>query len=128
MTLDETGFDAQKFTTRVTSGNLPDIVLMDRQAIPQSIQMPAIITNERVMKASGVTDTDLGTSQPDNLIAAIAKMYKSADGNPTVLGFDPVSTGQAPLWILGYGGQVIDSTGKPTLDDPRNETGLNVLK
>ncbi|MGH1550222.1 ABC transporter substrate-binding protein [Leifsonia poae] len=95
--IDQTPFDAQKFTTRVAGGNVPDVVQMDRQfvatyaaqgliqpldqcysvhnvdpqkqyygsvvdditykskiyAVPQFYQPPAIITNERVMKAAG---------------------------------------------------------------------------
>ncbi len=31
--LDQTGFDAQKFTTRLASGNVPDVVQMDRQYV-----------------------------------------------------------------------------------------------
>jgi multiple sugar transport system substrate-binding protein len=170
--VDKTPFDAQKFTTRVAGGNVPDVVQMDRNfvatyaaqglimpldqcysvhdvdpkssyypsviddvtyegkvyAVPQFYQPPAIITNERVMAAAGVTDADIDTSQPDKLIAAIGKMYKESGGNPSVLGFDPVAGGQAGLWVLGYGGQIIGSDGKPTLDDPKNEKGLEVLK
>jgi len=170
--IDQTAFDAQKFTTRVASGNVPDVVQMDQNfvatyaaqglimpldkcyaahnitptsyyyksvmdyvtyknqlyAVPQFYQPPAIITNERVMKQAGVTDADIDTSQPDKLIAAIKKMYAEQGGNPTRLGFDPVAGGQALLWVLGYGGQLADSSGKPTLDDPKNEKGLEVLK
>jgi multiple sugar transport system substrate-binding protein len=170
--IDQTPFDAQKFTTRVAGGNTPDVVQMDRNfvatyaaqglimpldkcysahgvdpkstyypsviddvtykgsvyAVPQFYQPPAIITNERVMKAAGVTDADIDTSKPDVLIAAIKKMYKESGGNPSVLGFDPVAGGQAGLWVLGYGGQIIGSDGKPTLDDPKNQKGLDVLK
>jgi multiple sugar transport system substrate-binding protein len=170
--IDQTPFDAQKFTTRVAGGNTPDVVQMDRNfvatyaaqglimpldkcysahgvdpkstyypsviddvtykgsvyAVPQFYQPPAIITNERVMKAAGVTDAEIDTSKPDVLIAAIKKMYKESGGNPSVLGFDPVAGGQAGLWVLGYGGQIIGSDGKPTLDDPKNEKGLEVLK
>ena len=170
--IDQTPFDAQKFTTRVAGGNVPDVVQMDRNfvatyaaqgliqpldqcykvhdvdptssyypsvidditykgkvyAVPQFYQPPAIITNERVMKAAGVTDAEIDTSKPDTLVAAIKKMYKSSGGNPSVLGFDPVAGGQAGLWILGYGGQLIGSDGKPTLDDSKNEKGLEVLK
>jgi multiple sugar transport system substrate-binding protein len=170
--IDQTPFDAQKFTTRVAGGNTPDVVQMDRNfvatyaaqglimpldkcysahgvdpkstyypsviddvtykgsvyAVPQFYQPPAIITNERVMKAAGVTDADIDTSKPDVLIAAIKKMYKESGGNPSVLGFDPVAGGQAGLWVLGYGGQIIGSDGKPTLDDPKNQKGLEVLK
>jgi multiple sugar transport system substrate-binding protein len=170
--IDQTPFDAQKFTTRVAGGNTPDVVQMDRQfvatyaaqglimpldkcysahdvdpnksyypsviddvtykgsvyAVPQFYQPPAIITNERVMKAAGVTDADIDTSKPDTLVAAIKKMYKASGGNPSVLGFDPVAGGQAGLWVLAYGGQIIGSDGKPTLSDSKNEKGLEVLK
>jgi multiple sugar transport system substrate-binding protein len=170
--IDETAFDAQKFTTRVAGGNVPDVVQMDQNfvatyaaqgliqpldkcfsahnvnptsyyyksvmdyvtykgaiyAVPQFYQPPAIITNERVMKAAGVTDDDIDTSNPDKLLAAIKKMYTESNGKPTRLGFDPVAGGQAMLWLLGEGGQLADSNGKPTLDDPSNEKGLEVLK
>lgn len=170
--IDETSFDAQKFTTRVASGNVPDVVQMDAQfvatyaaqglimpldkcysahgvdpktryypsvaddvsyngsvwGVPQFYQPPAIMLNERVMKAAGVTDADINTSKPDELVSAVKKMYKASGSNPSVLGFDPVATGQTGLWILGYGGQIIDSSGKPTLDNPKNAKGLEVLK
>ena len=172
ITIDKTPFDAQKFTTRVAGGNVPDVVQMDRQfvatyaaqglilpldqcysthnvdpkksyypsvvdditykgkiyAVPQFYQPPAIMTNERVMKAAGVTDSDIDTSKPDTLVAAIKKMYKASGGNPSTLGFDPQASGQAGLWVLAYGGQIIGSDGKPTLDDPKNQKGLEVLK
>ncbi len=169
---DSTQFDAQKFTTRVASGNVPDLVQMDQSfvttyaaqglvqpldqcysaykediskryypqitdylkyknavyAVAQFYQPPGIILNERVMKKAGVTDADIDTSNPDKLVAAIKKMYKSNGGKPTTLGFDPVATGQPYLWILGYGGQTSDASGKPTLDDPKNVKGMEVLK
>jgi multiple sugar transport system substrate-binding protein len=31
--MDQTGFDAQKFTTRLASGNVPDVVQMDREYV-----------------------------------------------------------------------------------------------
>jgi multiple sugar transport system substrate-binding protein len=41
---DQTGFNAQKFTTRLTSGNVPDVVQMERQYVPtyaaQGLIMP----------------------------------------------------------------------------------------
>src|SRR3954447_427288 len=170
--IDQTPFDAQKFTTRVAGGNVPDVVQMERQfvatyaaqgliqpldqcysvhnvdpqkqyyssvvddityknkiyAVPQFYQPPPIVTNERVMKAAGVTDADIDTSKPDTLVAAIKKMYKASGGNPSVLGFDPQASGQAGLWILANGGQIIGSDGKPTLDDSKNEKALEVIK
>lgn len=171
ITLDKTSFDAQKFTTRVASGNVPDVVQMDRQyvatyaaqklimpldkcfstygvdpdkqyypfvmddvrydshvwAVPQFYQPPAIILNKRVMKQAGVTAAEIDTSKPDTLVAAVKKMSKSSGGNPTVLGFDPGATTPA-LWMLLYGGKIIDSSGKPALDDPANAKGFEVLK
>jgi multiple sugar transport system substrate-binding protein len=172
LTMDQTAFDAQKFTTRMASGNVPDVVQMSAQfvatyaaqglimpldkcysahsvdpkslfypsvlkdvtysgnvyGVPQFYQPPAIILNERVMKKAGVTDAEINTSKPDELVAAVKKMSASSGGNPSVLGFDPVAGGQPGLWILGYGGQIIDGSGKPTLSDPRNVKGITVLK
>lgn len=169
--LDATAFDAQKFTTRQASGDVPDVVQMDRRyvtqyaaqdlivpldacfeaqdvstdrwydfvvddvtyddqvwAVPQFYQPPAIILNKRVMDAAGVTSDEIDTSNPDALLGAIGKMYQESGGVPTRLGFDPVATGQAPLWILGMGGQLTDADGMPTLDDPSNLAGIELLK
>jgi len=170
--LDQTSFDAQKFTTRLAGGTVPDVVQMDRSfvttyaaqgvimpldkcfaehdvkpdslwypfvvddvrykgqvwAVPQFYQPPAIILNERVMKAAGVTDDQIDTSKPDVLLGAIAKMTKMSGGKPTTLGFDPVATGQPELWVLGMGGRLADADGKPALDDPANQAALDLLK
>jgi len=170
--IDATAFDAQKFTTRAASGDVPDVVQMDRRyvatyaakglikpldtcfsahnvdpraqyypsvaddvtydgklwAVPQFYQPPAIILNKRVMDKAGVTDADIDTSKPDVLLAAVAKMYKTNSNNPSTLGFDPVSTGQSELWVLGQGGQLIGADGEPTLDNPANAQALNLLK
>ncbi len=170
--MDATPFDAQKFTTRAASGNVPDVVQMSRSlvatyaaqgliqpvdkcfsvhdmdpqkqfypavteqvtykdqiwAVPQFFQPPAIILNKNVMDAAGVTAAQLDTSNQGTLLKAIAKMYKSNNENPSVLGFDPVSTGQPELWLLGNGGRLVDDTGKPALDDPNNVKALEYLK
>ncbi|WP_223878549.1 ABC transporter substrate-binding protein [Microbacterium radiodurans] len=170
--LDATAFDSQKFTTRIASGDVPDVVQMDRRYVtqyaaqglimpldscydarevdaddrwyesvvddvryddqvwgaPQFYQPPAIILNKRVMDAAGVTAAEIDTSQPDVLLGAIEKMYVASGGVPTRLGFDPVSTGQSALWILGSGGQLTDDDGVPTLDDPSNLAGMELLQ
>ncbi|MHA3703456.1 ABC transporter substrate-binding protein [Jatrophihabitans sp. YIM 134969] len=170
--LDQTGFNAQKFTTRLASGDVPDVVQMDRQfvanyaaqrlimpldrcydagkvdpterfypnvtndisydghiwGVPQFFQPPAIMLDERVLRAAGVSDDEIDTSRPDVLLGAIRKIYRSEGGNPTVLGLDPVASGQTNLWVLGLGGRLVDDQGRPTLDDPRNEYPLTVLK
>ena len=170
--LDATAFDAQKFTTRVASGDVPDVVQMDRRfvptyaaqgliipldecfaawditptehfygnvaeevsydgqlwGVPQFYQPPAILLNKTVMDAAGVTNEDIDTSDPERLLAAVAKMYQESGGVPTVLGFDPVATGQTGLWIQGMGGQLVDADGVPTLDDPSNIAGIELLK
>ncbi|GLJ80415.1 ABC transporter substrate-binding protein [Microbacterium imperiale] len=170
--LDATAFDSQKFTTRIASGDVPDVVQMDRRYVtqyaaqdlimpldacfeaqgvdpeerwyesvvedvtfddevwgaPQFYQPPAIILNKTVMNEAGVRADEIDTSQPDVLIAAIEKMYQESGGVPTRLGFDPVSTGQSALWILGSGGQLTDEDGVPTLDDPSNLAGMELLQ
>ena len=170
--MDQTNFDAQKFTTRVASGDVPDVVQMDREAVatyaaqdlilpldecftvnnvkpderwypnvvddvrykgkvwavPQFYQPPAILLNKTVMDGAGVQDSDIDTSKPDTLIPAISKMYKVKGNVPSTLGFDPQATGQMYLWILGFGGRLIGDNGEPTLDDPANVAGLEMLK
>lgn len=169
--LDATAFDAQKFTTRLAGGNVPDVVQMDRRyvtqyaaqglvlpldacfdahevaddhwyesviadvtyddqvwAVPQFYQPPAIILNKTVMDAAGVTKEQIDTSQPEVMLAAVEKMYAESGGVPSVLGFDPVATGQASLWVLSQGGQLTDAEGVPTLDDPSNAAGVDLLK
>ncbi|MDP3952663.1 extracellular solute-binding protein [Microbacterium sp.] len=170
--LDATAFDAQKFTTRIASGDVPDVVQMDRRyvttyaaqglimpldacfeaqdvsprdhwypfviddvtyddaiwAVPQFYQPPAIIANKAVLAEAGVTPDQIDTSKPDVLLEAIGKMYQESGGVPSRLGFDPVATGQSGLWILGMGGQLNDEDGAPTLDDPSNIAGIEILK
>jgi len=170
--LDATAFDSQKFTTRLASGDVPDVVQMDRRyvttyaaqklimpldecfdtqdveprdhwypfvvddvayddeiwAVPQFYQPPAILLNKKVLSEAGVSADDIDTSKPDVLLSAIGKMYQESGGVPTRLGFDPVATGQGELWILGMGGQLNDKKGAPTLDDPKNIAGIEILK
>lgn len=170
--LDATAFDAQKFTTRIASGDVPDVVQMDRRyvttyaaqglimpldacfeaqevsprdhwypavvddvtyqdavwAVPQFYQPPAILLNKAVLDEAGVTAEQIDPSQPDVLLEAIGKMYQESGGVPTRLGFDPVATGQSGLWILATGGQLNDEDGAPTLDDPSNVAGVELLK
>lgn len=170
--MDQTGFDAQKFTTRVAGGNVPDVVQMDREfvptyaaqglimpldkcfeankvdpkerwypsvvgevtyknqvwAVPQFYQPPAVLLNKTVMDAAKVQDSEIDTSDPTKLLAAIGKMYKAKGDVPATLGFNPTATGQTYLWIVGMGGKLIGDDGKPTLDDPANVYGLELLK
>ncbi len=170
--IDATPFDAQKFTTRAASGEMPDAVQMDRQfvatyaakglikpldgcfsahsvdprtqyypsvvddvtydgkvwAVPQFTTPAAIMLNKRVMDAAGVTAAEIDTSKPDVLLAAVGKMYKASGNNPRTLGLDAQPTGQAGLWMLGLGGQIIGEDGAPTLDNPNNLKAIDLLK
>lgn len=170
--LDATAFDAQKFTTRIAGGDVPDVVQMDRRyvttyaaqelimpldqcfeaqdvsprdhwypsvvddvtyddaiwAVPQFYQPPAILVNTKVLDEAGVALEDIDTSKPDVLLDAIGKMYQESGGVPSRLGFDPMATGQSGLWILAMGGQLNDDAGAPTLDDPSNLAGVEMLK
>ena len=172
ITMDQTPFDAQKFTTRAASGDVPDVVQMDRAfvatyaaqglikpldgcfkaqgvdpakqfypavtqqvsyqdkiwAVPQFYQPAAIILNQTVLQAGGVSPADIDTSDKAKLLSAVSKTYKSAGDNPSTLGFDPVAGGQAELWVLGQGGKLVGDKGAPTLDDPANVKALSFLK
>jgi multiple sugar transport system substrate-binding protein len=170
--VDQSAFDAQKFTTLAASGKIPDVVQMNAQfvatyaaqgliqpldecyavndvdpdvqyfpqvvddvtwdgsvyAVPQFYQPPAILENTRVMDAAGVTSDDLNTSDPDRFLEAVKKMTVMSGANPTRMGFDPQGVGKAGLWMLSFGGQIIDENGEPTLDDPNNAKAIDFLK
>ncbi|MET1004195.1 MAG: extracellular solute-binding protein [Propionibacteriaceae bacterium] len=96
-------------------------------AVPQFYQPPILLLNKRVMKEAGVTNADLDTSKPDALLAAAKKMYKESKGLPTTLGLDP-RNGLVSTWMLGYGGQLMDVDGKPTLDNANNIKAFEFLK
>lgn len=170
--IDASAFDAQKFTTLAASGNLPDMVLMDRQfvatyaaqdlilpldgcfdahgvdpnsywypqvvddvsydgsvwAVPQFYQPPAIILNMRVLDENGIAPEELDTSDQDAVIAAAEAMTVLEGGNPTRIGFDPQGVSKAALWMLSFGGGIIDDEGRPMLDDPANVEAVEFLQ
>ncbi|PJJ71008.1 multiple sugar transport system substrate-binding protein [Diaminobutyricimonas aerilata] len=97
-------------------------------AVPQFYQPPAIMLNMRVLNAAGVSPDAFDTSNREGLLAAIQTLYKESGGNPTTLGFDPRVPGQAGIWLLGNGGQIMDEDGKPTLDDPANIDAVEFMK
>lgn len=97
-------------------------------AVPQFYQPAAIMLNMRVLEAAGVTKEEFDTSKPEVLLAAVKKLYKETDGNASTLGFDPRMTGQAAFWMLAFGGALMDSDGKPTLDDPNNVKAIEYIK
>ncbi len=96
-------------------------------AVPQFYQPPLLLLNMRVLEAAGVTKADMDTSKPDALLTAAKKMYRESKGVPTTLGLDP-RNGLVSTWMLGYGGQLMDADGKPTLDDPHNVKAFSFLK
>ncbi len=96
--------------------------------VPQFFQPSALLGDKRVMAKAGVTEADLDTSKPDQVLAAAKKMYAADGGKPSVLGFDPDVPGSANVWFTLFGGQVYNSDGSPTLDNPKNLDALNWLK
>lgn len=97
-------------------------------AAPQFFQPSAVMLNTRVLDQAGVSAADIDTSKTDALVATAKKLTTVSGGNPTRIGFDPVASGQAPGWLLGFGGQVMDDNGVPTLDNPNNAKALAFLK
>jgi len=96
--------------------------------VPQFFQATALLANKRVLEKAGVSSADLDTSKPDQILAAAKKMYAESGGNPSVLGFDPDVPGSANIWFVAFGGQVYNSDGSPTLDNPKNVEALTWLK
>jgi multiple sugar transport system substrate-binding protein len=170
--IDATSFDAQKFTTLAASGQVPDVVQMDRNfvatyasqglimpldacfdahelepderwyeqvvddvtwndqvwGVPQFYQPPAILLNERVMAEAGVTDADIDPSNPDALMSAIERMTVLEGSTPARIGFDPQGVSKAALWMMSFGGGIVDDEGMPTLDRAENVEAVEFLQ
>jgi len=54
ITLDQTPFDAQKFTTRIAGGNVPDVVQMDRAFVATYAAQGLIMPLDKCFSAHGV--------------------------------------------------------------------------
>ncbi|MGC1213742.1 MAG: extracellular solute-binding protein [Micromonospora sp.] len=52
--MDQTNFDAQKFTTRVASGNVPDVVQMDRELVATYAAQNLIMPLDKCFSANNV--------------------------------------------------------------------------
>jgi multiple sugar transport system substrate-binding protein len=173
ITLNKADFDPQKFAAQEASGQVPDVVQMDRSdvatyaskgliypldkcysvnnvkpkshyypavidsmsykghvyGVPQFWQTSALMLNMRLLKKAGVSADQFDTSKPDQLLAAVKKLtVLGSDGAPTQMGLDPNIPGNASSWFLVFGGKIMDSSGKPTLNDPNNIKALTFLK
>src|SRR5690606_12665425 len=96
-------------------------------AVPQFYQPPAIILNMRVLDEVGVTPDQLDASNQDAMIEAAEAMTVLDGTTPTRIGFDPQGVSKAALWMLSFGGGIIDDEGKPMLDDPANVEAVEFL-
>lgn len=87
--------------------------------IPDFYTTRAIFGDNRVLKAAGLTIEDIDTSNWDKLAQQTKALFKSKGGKPSTIGFDPKLPEYLPLWVLANGGTLIDSNGKPMLDDSK---------
>lgn len=170
--INQTNFDPQRFAAQAASGQLPDLMAMDRQyvatyaargliepldecfvandvdaeehyypavlgdvmyegevyGIPQFWQPWAVILNTRVMEEAGVSAEDLDTSNPESMLEATEAMYQGDGNTPTRLGFDLQLPSQAQTWFIAFGGGLMDSDGRPTLDSAENIEALTWMK
>ncbi|KEP72235.1 hypothetical protein HR12_47990, partial [Microbacterium sp. SUBG005] len=55
VTLDATAFDAQKFTTRIAGGNVPDVVQMDRRYVTTYAAQGLLMPLDSCFEAKDVT-------------------------------------------------------------------------
>ncbi|TPW77505.1 ABC transporter substrate-binding protein [Schumannella soli] len=100
----------------------------DVWGVPQFYQPPAILVDRTVADAAGVSLDDLDVSKGDDFIAAVAKLTQKQGDDPTVIGFDPQGVDKAGLWMLGFGGRLVDDDGKPALDDAKNVEAVEFLQ
>lgn len=96
--------------------------------VPQFYQPPAILVDRRVTGPAGVSADDLDVSNQARLLAAVKKMTTFQGSDPSRIGFDPQGVAKAGLWMLSFGGRLVDGDGKPTLDDANNAKAIDFLK
>lgn len=58
VTLDATAFDAQKFTTRIAGGNVPDVVQMDRRYVTTYAAQGLLLPLDACFEAKGVNPSE----------------------------------------------------------------------
>ncbi len=87
--------------------------------IPEFYTIRAVMINNRVLSAAGLTAADIDTSNWDKISSDAKKMYKASGSKPTTIGFDPKLPEFLPLWAMANGGSIVDDQGKPTLNDPK---------
>jgi multiple sugar transport system substrate-binding protein len=75
ITLDQTQFDAQKFTTRVASGNVPDVVQMDAAYVDTYAAQGLIQPLDSCYSAHDVTPTERFYPQVVDYIKYKSKVY-----------------------------------------------------
>ncbi len=170
--IDAAAFDAQRFTAQAASGDLPDVVQMDRNfvatyaaqglivpldecmalqdvdpserwypqvaadvtyddqvwGVPQFYQPPLVLLNERVLGEAGLDASAFDMTDPDGVVAAAEQMTVLEGGVPTRIGFDPQGVSKAALWMLAFGGSIVDDEGVPSLDDPANVEAIEFLQ
>ncbi|GAA2176690.1 extracellular solute-binding protein [Agrococcus versicolor] len=170
--VDAAAFDAQRFTAQAASGDLPDVVQMDRNfvatyaaqglivpldeclalhdvdadeqwypqvaadvtwddqmwGVPQFYQPPLVLLNERVLAQAGLDASAFDTTDLDGIVAAAEQMTVLEGSTPTRIGFDPQGVSKAALWMLAFGGSIVDDEGMPALDDPANVEAIEFLQ
>ncbi|HET8589834.1 MAG TPA: hypothetical protein VFM01_09385 [Nakamurella sp.] len=87
--------------------------------IPEFYTTRGVYINNNVLKDAGLTADDVDTSDWNAVSELAKKLYKESGGKPSTIGFDPKVPEFLPLWVMADGGNIVDDTGQPTLNDPK---------
>lgn len=88
--------------------------------IPEFNGVRAVISDDRVVKAAGLTAADVSSGDWSTLARANDAMTRGSGRGLQVIGYDPRLPEALPLWVAANGGSMISDDGRTaTLDDPK---------
>lgn len=88
--------------------------------IPEFNGVRAVISDDRVVKAAGLTQDDVSSGDWDTLSKANDAMTKGTGRSLKTIGYDPRLPEALPLWVAANGGSMLSADGRTaTLDDPK---------
>lgn len=87
--------------------------------IPEFYTVSVNLISGKALKSAGVPVSDIQTTDWDKLEQTTKKLYKSKNGRPARIGYDPKMPDFFPLWAMANGAELVKEGGEPNLNDPK---------
>ncbi|MGH3663190.1 MAG: ABC transporter substrate-binding protein [Micromonosporaceae bacterium] len=87
--------------------------------VPEFYDSRNLLVNGKALDEEGLSLEDVSTTDWDKLHTTTTKLFKTAGGKITRIGFDPKLPEFLPLWAKANGADLVNPDGSPNLDDPK---------